>query len=110
MDDQNSTPTLISRRSLLGGVAAAAGITIVPRRVLGGTGYQAPSDTVNIATVGYVHGMGTSNTNAVLKHNHNIVALCDVDESEAGAQRLEKSQLLQRCPNAVRYRDFRVML
>jgi predicted dehydrogenase len=110
MDDQNSNPTVISRRTLLGGVAAAAGVMIVPRRVLGGPGYQAPSDTVNIATVGYVHGMGRSNTEACLKAGHNIVALCDVDESEAGARRLEGSKLLERCPKAVRYRDFRVML
>ncbi len=30
MDDQNSNPTVISRRTLLGGVAAAAGVMIVP--------------------------------------------------------------------------------
>ena len=40
---------------------------IVPRRVLGGPGYQAPSDRVQVATVGYINGMGTSNTNAVGK-------------------------------------------
>ncbi len=64
MDEQNTNPTFISRRAFVGGVATAAGVMIVPRRVLGGPGYQAPSDTVNVATVGYVHGMGTSNTNA----------------------------------------------
>ncbi len=55
--------------------AAGAGLVIVPRHVLG-RGFQAPSDTVNIATVG-VSGMGSSNTSAVLSQN--IVAFCDVD-------------------------------
>lgn len=42
-----------SRRKFVGqvGVATAA-FSIVPRNVLGGTGYQAPSDTVNVAGIG----------------------------------------------------------
>jgi predicted dehydrogenase len=52
-----------------------AAVMIVPRHVLG-RGFQAPSDTVNIATVG-VSGMGSSNTRAVM--GQNVVALCDVD-------------------------------
>ena len=108
MDEQSRSGSVISRRGFVGGLAAAAGVMIVPRRVLGGAGYQAPSDTVNIATVGYVHGMGTSNTNACLKEN--IVALCDVDESEKAAAALERSKILEKCPNAKRYKDFRVML
>jgi predicted dehydrogenase len=66
----------VSRRDFVTRTAAAgAGLVIVPRHVLG-RGLQAPSDTVNIATVG-VSGMGSSNTNAVLSQN--IVAFCDVD-------------------------------
>src|SRR5688572_16921409 len=44
--------TQIDRRTFLGGMAAASGLTIVPRRVLGGTGYVAPSDMVLAAQVG----------------------------------------------------------
>jgi len=66
-----------SRRQFLQSAAiAAAGVTIVPRHVLGGTGYQAPSDTLNIAGVG-IGGMGRSNMLALASQN--IVALCDVD-------------------------------
>ena len=55
------TPPDVSRRQFVGTVAAtAAGLTIVPRHVLG-AGFQAPSDKVNVAVVGYAHGMGTSN-------------------------------------------------
>lgn len=111
MDDQTGQPTFLSRRAFVGGVAATAGMMIVPRRVLGGTRHTAPSDKVNIAAVGYVHGMGTSNINGALKGgNANIVALCDVDESAATLPKLEKSQILTRCPGATRYKDFRVML
>lgn len=42
----------MNRRTFLGGLAAASGLTIVPRRVLGGTGYVAPSDMVLLAQVG----------------------------------------------------------
>ena len=66
----------ISRRKFVTTVAATgAGLTIVPRHVLG-RGFQAPSDTVNIATVG-IGGMGGSNTRALMSQN--IVAICDVD-------------------------------
>ena len=49
-----SKPT--SRRSFLkasakAGLAAAAAPLVVPRRVLGGPGHQAPSDTLNIAGI-----------------------------------------------------------
>jgi Oxidoreductase family, NAD-binding Rossmann fold/Oxidoreductase family, C-terminal alpha/beta domain len=68
----------ISRRTFVTTAAAAgAGLTIVPRHVLG-HGFQAPSDTVNIATVG-VGGMGRSNTMALTSQN--IVAFCDVDDT-----------------------------
>src|SRR6185437_5953266 len=66
----------ISRRKFVTTVAATgAGLTIVPRHVLG-RGFQAPSDTVNVATVG-IGGMGGSNTRALMSQN--IIAVCDVD-------------------------------
>jgi hypothetical protein len=73
----------------MGTAAAAAGLTIVPRHVLG-KGFQAPSDTVNVAVVGYIHGMGTSNLMAVAKSD-NIVALCDCDTSEAAKAALVRT-------------------
>src|SRR5688500_11557025 len=78
----------ISRRKFVTTAAAAgAGLTIVPRHVLG-RGFQAPSDTVNIATVG-IGGMGGSNTRALMSQN--IVAVCDVDW-EYAEQRLTQYQ------------------
>ena len=67
----------ISRRNFLAGTAlAATGLMIVPRHVLGGTGFTAPSDRLNIAGIG-VGGMGGQNILALA--GENIVALCDVD-------------------------------
>ena len=108
MDDEKAGPYLLSRRTFVGSVAAAAGFMIVPRHVLGGPGFQAPSDKLNIATVGYVHGMGTSNAKACIKDN--MVALCDVDDSDAAAKEAIRSKILQVFPNAARYKDYRVML
>jgi predicted dehydrogenase len=68
-------PGMTRREFVNTGALAGAGLMVVPRHVLG-RGMQAPSDTVNLATVG-VSGMGSSNTNAVMSEN--IVAFCDVD-------------------------------
>lgn len=51
---------------------------IVPRHVLGGPGYQAPSDTLNVAIVG-AGGMGAENAMAL--GSENIVAVCDLDHA-----------------------------
>ena len=89
----------------------AAGLTIVPRHVLG-AGFQAPSDTVNVAIVGYANpnAMGTNNLLNVAKTD-NIVALCDCDESAAAkAGRALRGTTLEQFPKATDYKDFRVML
>ena len=102
-------PPAVSRRTFMSTAAAAAGITIVPRHVLGGTGIQAPSDTVNVAVVGYSHGMGTSNLMNVAKSD-NIVALCDCDTSEAAKAAMATRGTLEKFPKAVLYKDWRQML
>jgi len=47
--------TNINRRTFLRSVAASTAFTIVPREVLGGNGYVAPSDKITLAYI----GMGT---------------------------------------------------
>lgn len=66
----------IARREFVTQAAAAsAGMTIIPRHVLG-KGLTPPSDLLNIAGVG-VGGMGRANL--INLASQNIVALCDVD-------------------------------
>ena len=96
MSNQKEPPTGVSRRKFMGTAAAAAGVTIVPRHVLG-AGFQAPSDTVNVAVVGYKHGMGTNNLLNVARTD-NIVALCDCDESEAATSDDGDSRHLREVP------------
>jgi predicted dehydrogenase len=91
----------VSRRQFIETAAlATAAFTIVPRHVLGGRGYKAPSDTVNIGCVG-IDGKGTSDIRAV--SGENVVALCDVDLTKGTATR-------KRHPKANQYQDFRIML
>ena len=92
----------LTRRDLLGGAAAAAAFTIVPRHVLGGEGQTPPSEKLNIATVG-AGGMGGWNTRRCADKGANIVALCDVDDRKA-------EKIYGDYPAAKKYRDFRVML
>jgi hypothetical protein len=90
----------ISRRRFVSGMATAAGITLVPRQVLGGKGYQAPSDKLNIAAIGS-GGMGAGNIERC--SHENIVALCDVDDERA-------AKTFTKYPQVPRYKDFRIML
>lgn len=49
----SNTPHSVSRRKFVKGIAlSAAGITVVPRHVLGGKGFVPPSDQVYVAIVG----------------------------------------------------------
>jgi len=96
----------ISRRDFMAGAAAAAAFTIVPRHVLGGTGYTPPSEKLNIAAIGVgglgdMHSRGTDNLLAV--EGENIVALCDVDHDYS-------AEMFKRYPNAKIYTDYRKML
>ena len=92
----------ISRRSLLATGAAAMAVPLfVPRRILGGPGYQAPSDSLRIAAVG-LH-MGGYYLNGC--EDENIVALCDLDHNTRMA-----ANCFKKWPKASRYHDFRKML
>ena len=74
----------VSRRTFLGQTAAAAmGLSIVPRRVLGGAGYVPPSDKVNIAFI----GVGSQGLRVMLRFLREPdvqgVAVCDPHRSSA---------------------------
>jgi predicted dehydrogenase len=105
------SPNTVTRRTFLGTTAsAAAGLMIVPRRVLGGPGYQAPSDTLAIGCVG-VGGKGTSDIWAA--STEHIAALCDVDDDQMArfmTNKGNKPELQPKYDKAAKYRDFRKML
>jgi predicted dehydrogenase len=70
-------PSETNRRQFLGAAAPAAAFTILPRHVLGGQGYTAPSDKVTLAHI----GMGTQGFNELgallAEPDIQIVAVCD---------------------------------
>src|SRR3954471_4163263 len=77
--DQSKRPS--RRQFLQAGAAAAAVFTIVPRHVLGGRGFVAPSDKVNIALIG-AGGQGRTNTRELFRLNDaQVIALADPAES-----------------------------
>ena len=61
----------VNRRTFLTALGATSAVTIVPRRVLGGQGYVAPSDMVLLAQV----GCGTQSQRQV---NTGLIARPDV--------------------------------
>ena len=60
-----------------------ASILILPRHVLGGKGFIAPSDKLNIAGIGCGGKADVNLPYAWNKGTENIVALCDVDDRMA---------------------------
>ena len=72
------------RRKFLGTAAGVAAFTILPRRVLGGPGYVAPSDKVTLAHI----GVGTEGLREMLPllsvPELQIVAVCDPNQHASG--------------------------
>ena len=93
-----------SRRDFLKKAALfGAGVTILPRHVLGGVGFTAPSDMLNVASVG-IGGMGGSDVSRFAASGKaNIAYLCDVDTRRA-------ADSVKKFPKAKFYKDFRDML
>ena len=93
-----STRSKLSRRAVL---AAGAAAMVVPRHVLGGVGYQAPSDKLRIACIG-VGGVGQDYVAGC--KSEEIVALCDLDHELCAPvfELYPKARTLQGLPPDVR--------
>ena len=82
---------------------AGAGFSIIPRHVLGGKGFTAPSDTLYIGAIG-AGGRGNENLRQLALHpNVKVYHFCDVDERMV-------SRAKEAYPNAPFYKDYRKML
>ena len=96
MKSNESAQGALSRRAA---IAAGLAPLVVPRHVLGGPGYLAPSDKLALAAVG-VGGMGRNYLNGC--RDEAIVALCDLDFDFS-------APVFKTYPSARVYRDFRQM-
>jgi predicted dehydrogenase len=93
-----------TRRDFIKNAAIASSFFIVPRHVLGGVGFTAPSDQLNLAAIG-AGGKGRSDIlNASVNGRERVVALCDVDFSGSAKDSVKNF------PNAKQYADYRIML
>jgi len=91
----------MKRRQFLKSTALAAGaFSIIPRHVLGGSGYTAPSDVPVKAVI----GVGDMGCNHVLYTNARLVAVCDVDREHL------QHALDIAGPGVTGYNDFREVL
>lgn len=71
-----------NRRAFVGSAAATtAAFTIVPRHVLGGTGYVAPSDKITLAHIGMGTQSFTELAPILASPDIQIVAVCDPNRS-----------------------------
>ncbi len=104
MKKNNKEQTSSSRRTFIKNSAIASSFFLVPRHVLGGVGYTAPSDQLNLAAIG-AGGKGASDIkNASVNGRENVVALCDIDFSGSAKRSVEAF------PKAKLYNDYREML
>ena len=88
------------RRFLKSALVAGAGLTIVPRHVLGGNGFVPPSDQLTKGIIG-VGGMGRGH---IPYEDTRVVAICDVD-----TKHLEMAQNLIDY-NVKKFHDFRELI
>src|SRR6187401_1006450 len=123
--DMDAKPTTTRREFIATTAAAAAAFTIVPRHVLGGPRFVAPSDKVNVAIIG-AGGQGRTNARALFEEpDCQIIALADPAEewdlsgwyfggkSGRGPVKSEvEERYSAKTPNykCTTYEDFRVML
>jgi predicted dehydrogenase len=104
MEKPKKGKAAISRRKFVKSAAVASSFFIVPRHVLGGPGYLAPSDQLGLAAIG-AGGKGRSDIrHASVGGREKVVALCDVDFTGSAKSSVEAF------PKAKRYHDFRKML
>ena len=95
------TEKMNNRRDFLKkSLVVVAGITIIPRFVMGGNGYLAPSDQLTKAIIG-VGGMGQGH---IVYEGTKLLAICDVDKTHLA------STLKKVGPDVKGYTDFRELL
>ena len=98
----NHTSLKLDRRQFLRRAPAGIALfSVLPRCVVEGAERLAPNQKLNVAGIG-VGNQGGRDVDAVAREGHNLVALCDVDDSYA-------AKAFERYPKAKKFKDFRVL-
>lgn len=101
MANANEQKNSVSRRNFIRNTGiAGAGFWIVPRHVLGGKGFIAPSDKLRIASVGVGGKGGDDIAHFARSGKADMVFLCDVDDRRA-------ADSVKNFPKAKYYKDWR---
>ncbi len=102
-DTKKESPKLSRRQFIRTAGPVLAGMTIVPRHVIGGVGTIPPSETIQVAGIG-IGGVGHGQITSISKQKGTRIAfLCDVDDAYA-------KKTYDRFPKAKVYRDYRELL
>ena len=84
----------MKRREFLAGAAAtAATFTIVPRHVLGGSGFVAPSDKITLACIGFGTQAIREIGGILASPDVQVVAMCDVEKDGVNYLEWGKNQI-----------------
>jgi hypothetical protein len=107
LEEKPTKPASMHRRKFVGTLATGAlAFTIVPRHVLGGTGFVAPSDKLNL---GYI-GCGTQGIRELLPLLQNtqfrVVAVCDPNKDAVGYRDWGKDYLRGEIRKTIKKNDW----
>lgn len=97
----------LDRRQFLKAAGMAGLFTIVPRHVLGGEKYIAPSDQLTKGIIG-VGGMGRNPLHFCSNQQYRLTAICDVDSQHLQRGLEQAKSRLNETPKA--YSDFRDLI
>src|SRR5438045_4067326 len=79
-DTPSASSNLSRREFMVNGGAAATAFTIVPRHVLGGAGYVAPSEKITLACIGFGTQAIREVGGILASPDVQVVAVCDVEK------------------------------
>ena len=101
--DKPCEPPGLSRRQLMrAGGAAATVFSIVPRHVLGGAGFVAPSEKITMACVGFGTQAIREIGGILASPDVQVVAMCDVEKDGVNYLEWGKNDITRRNPAAAR--------
>src|SRR5271166_2773226 len=88
-----SRPGGLSRRELILAGGAAAAFSIVPRHVLGGVGFVAPSEKITLACIGFGTQAIREIGGILASPDVQIVAVCDVEKDGVNYLEWDKNDI-----------------